>query len=233
MNITELEKKVMQGILRSEFNDGSEKSHPIWSWSIRADGVAKKSIPGVVASLAKKGLAICDGEGKESCVCLSDEGMKMLAASAVRQPESWLSRARSVDTTTPVEIAREQRRIKARRLMRTAVDDRGKTWLMPTAKSIAMNRDPAEVEKKKASLENFLASRPKAEPKPKREKALRAAPEKDGQGYQACCTKCGGIAQPRKYRSDAVRFRREHLEVAANRNHTVTIEMRAKGGGKN
>ena len=78
MKITELERKVMQGIVDSEFQNGSDGRSPIWSWSIRCD-VAKKSIPGVVSSLVKKQLAYCDGEGKDACVALTDVGIGCLA----------------------------------------------------------------------------------------------------------------------------------------------------------
>ena len=85
--ITELERQVMQGILDSEYADGNpgdeeNGSAEIWAWSIRCK-VARSSIPGVVASLVKKGLVRCqDGDTKkEDTLWLTGAGVKALRES--------------------------------------------------------------------------------------------------------------------------------------------------------
>jgi hypothetical protein len=90
--VTPLELKVMGGIVKSEYNsDGPDASAPVWSWSVAYNcgpGVSKKSVPGVIASLVKKGWAVCDaGETrKDDCVALTDEGFALLAVSGLALP---------------------------------------------------------------------------------------------------------------------------------------------------
>lgn len=83
--LTDSELKVLNGIVDSEYNgSGNDVDNGvwIWSWSIRAKGIAKKSIPGVVASLVKKGLVGCDaGETrKEDSLFLTDLGCEVWKA---------------------------------------------------------------------------------------------------------------------------------------------------------
>lgn len=65
---TELEKDVLLGgIYLNNFQDGSKGEASIWVDQIIANGATKKvtpkQLPGVVASLSKKGLISTDGEG--------------------------------------------------------------------------------------------------------------------------------------------------------------------------
>jgi hypothetical protein len=77
--ITELERKVILGIMASEYCDGDPMSE-IWSWSIRAPGIAKKSLSGIVSSLSKKGLVICrSGEiHSEDTIAITQEAFDLV-----------------------------------------------------------------------------------------------------------------------------------------------------------
>lgn len=82
MEITDKERAVLKGIIDSEYN-GDNGRNPIWSWSIRCN-LPKRTIPGVVGSLAKKGLVQCDkGETKdEDTVVLTEAGYALVAGYA-------------------------------------------------------------------------------------------------------------------------------------------------------
>jgi hypothetical protein len=58
VSITQNERAVLVGIYQSDYADGGTQPH-IWAWSINAPSIAKASLPGVVASLSKKGLVSC------------------------------------------------------------------------------------------------------------------------------------------------------------------------------
>ena len=64
MKITKNELAALAAIDASEY--GSYLSDEIWSFSIADNSELKpKSIPGIVASLSKKGLVVCGGSGRE------------------------------------------------------------------------------------------------------------------------------------------------------------------------
>lgn len=75
-NLTALELDVLKAIDASEYGDSLTDG--VWSFSIAQNiraGVAKRSIPGVVASLSKKGLVVVSGYGtSESYVTITDAG---------------------------------------------------------------------------------------------------------------------------------------------------------------
>lgn len=60
--LTELEQDVLDGIYRSEYNDGGVTSE-VWSWSIAPRKAGVKQVSGVVSSLVKKEIVTCQGEG--------------------------------------------------------------------------------------------------------------------------------------------------------------------------
>jgi len=77
VSITPNERAVIVGIYQSEYADGGEQPN-IWSWSIRAPGIAKASLPGIVGSLSKKGLVECeefDIGARENTVRISTRGV--------------------------------------------------------------------------------------------------------------------------------------------------------------
>ena len=84
--LTELEHDVLvNGILRNNFQDGAEGEQAIWSDQIVSNGrmekVTAKQLPGVVASLVKKGLLTSDGEA----VQLTDSGISVARAAAAKK----------------------------------------------------------------------------------------------------------------------------------------------------
>lgn len=81
--VTELERDVLAGIYASEYSDGP-LAEP-WSWSIRAKVATKAQIPGVVASLVKKGLVRSNGMGKEASVGVTERGYHVAVALGIRQ----------------------------------------------------------------------------------------------------------------------------------------------------
>lgn len=60
--LTELEIDVLDGIYRSDYNDGGTTAD-IWAWSINARKATTKQLSGVVSSLSKKGIVVTDGDG--------------------------------------------------------------------------------------------------------------------------------------------------------------------------
>jgi len=78
MNITETERKALQGILDSNFQDGpGEVGKWVWTWSANPFKT-KRTFSGAVASLVKKGLAdVCD-EGDDAVICITQAGMDAL-----------------------------------------------------------------------------------------------------------------------------------------------------------
>jgi len=61
-------------------NNFSEAGELVWSWSISdCCTVHRSQIAGVISSLAKKGLVVCEGQGNESTVRVTSDGMNYLA----------------------------------------------------------------------------------------------------------------------------------------------------------
>lgn len=77
-NLTELEKDCLRACYASEYNGefGTEFKPCIWSFSVADNASITKpeQVSGVIASLVKKGIVVCDGHGNERCVSVvSDE----------------------------------------------------------------------------------------------------------------------------------------------------------------
>ena len=74
MNITDLEKQVIQNILDSEYMDATDEqiiNWAVWSFSVTNE---TKQLAGALGSFVKKGLVSCDEcEGDETCA-LTIEG---------------------------------------------------------------------------------------------------------------------------------------------------------------
>ncbi len=83
MNITPLEAKILINIAENELSPGNgavpathKDAGSTWAncLGIGPEEIEARSIPGVVASLSKKGLAWCSGKGKEAEVGLTQAG---------------------------------------------------------------------------------------------------------------------------------------------------------------
>lgn len=78
IKLTELEKELLLiGFAKSDFFEREEQS-VIWANSF-ADmpNIKSKSISGVVSSLAKKGIMMCDGNGSEATISLTELGQEI------------------------------------------------------------------------------------------------------------------------------------------------------------
>lgn len=73
IQLTQLEKEVLEGINNSDYGD--DLGDPIWSWSIRHASAGSKVISGVVSSLSKKGLTNSQGSGNDQVVALTVAGV--------------------------------------------------------------------------------------------------------------------------------------------------------------
>ena len=75
MNLTVLEKDVMRAIGENQYSD--YPGAPVWSFAIEYHTVFtnKHQISGVVSSLIKKGIVVSEGDGKDSVVCLTKQGI--------------------------------------------------------------------------------------------------------------------------------------------------------------
>lgn len=73
MSLTQLETIMIKILAANEYS--SFPGDPIWSNCLGGRGVPTRSIPGVVASLVKKGLASASGHGQEATVSLTDDGV--------------------------------------------------------------------------------------------------------------------------------------------------------------
>jgi predicted MarR family transcription regulator len=74
INLTDLEKLVLEGINNSDYGD--DLGDPIWSWSINCT-VKGKARSGVVSSLSQKGLVGSNGSGKDDTVWLTPIGVEI------------------------------------------------------------------------------------------------------------------------------------------------------------
>lgn len=80
MKLTDKEKQVLENIARNDYTTGNgaepEKREDTYCWADCVDcgpfNVPRKSIPGIIGSLVKKGLVLTDGE----CIELSDSGFQ-------------------------------------------------------------------------------------------------------------------------------------------------------------
>lgn len=85
-NITKNEAIILHSIATSEFAPGNGARPTSYAetgavWSNCLDGVPRTSIPGVVASLSKKGLVTCEGAGSEAVVAMTEAGFAAWKAS--------------------------------------------------------------------------------------------------------------------------------------------------------
>lgn len=84
--ITELELKVLNAIVDSDYQDCiNVVNNWVWSWSANPwDGTPEsRKFAAVLVSLIKKGLAKQDGEGRDACVCITEQGLAILKESVV------------------------------------------------------------------------------------------------------------------------------------------------------
>ena len=78
MSLTAKELEVLKAIDTSEYGDYLDDA--IWSWALsdNVENVEPASLPGVVASLSKKGLIAVDSverHGDEATISMTDEGI--------------------------------------------------------------------------------------------------------------------------------------------------------------
>jgi DNA-binding MarR family transcriptional regulator len=81
IQITENERKVLRAILTNDFGDGDDLA---WRWSNSINdagepsGLSGKTLSGVCASLAQKGLVQADGQsGRDACIRLTPAGAEI------------------------------------------------------------------------------------------------------------------------------------------------------------
>jgi len=88
MTLTNLERRVIQGILDSDYMDG-ETAWPavgkhVWTWSANPFTITRdeavtpnfRKYAGVISSLVKKGYVVSVEDGEDSTVRLTEEGWK-------------------------------------------------------------------------------------------------------------------------------------------------------------
>ena len=77
-NLTILEKDVLQAVVNNDYSAGNPHGAG-WSWAINdaCEVVQTKSFSGVVSSLSKKGVVICQGSGDDACISLTDLGREL------------------------------------------------------------------------------------------------------------------------------------------------------------
>lgn len=72
--ITDLEKKVIENIINSEYMDASGEDMVNWSvWSFSVTNETKK-LAGALGSLVKKGLCVCDSSEEDETCALTAKG---------------------------------------------------------------------------------------------------------------------------------------------------------------
>jgi hypothetical protein len=76
VKLTALEVDVLKGLYASEYHDGGPQPY-IWSWAIRNQLATPAQLPGVVSSLAKKGITRSDGSGEERAVAVTELGAQV------------------------------------------------------------------------------------------------------------------------------------------------------------
>lgn len=86
MNLTDIERKAIQGILDSDFMDGSKGQDAVgkqvWSWSANPFS-NKRTFSGAIGSLVKKGFVKADDYSTapdDRCVTLTQAGMDAFLA---------------------------------------------------------------------------------------------------------------------------------------------------------
>lgn len=74
VKMTELEAKVVAGILASEYDAGQTVGKWVWSWSANKGFENKRSFPGAVASSVKKGFVTTEDYDGEDTITLTQLG---------------------------------------------------------------------------------------------------------------------------------------------------------------
>lgn len=73
--LTPKELKVLQAIVKSEYNSDSSLTATVWTFTIGQNSdLIPKSIPGIVCSLVKKGLVTIGGFGTEATITMTKTG---------------------------------------------------------------------------------------------------------------------------------------------------------------
>lgn len=67
-NLTPLELAALHNLMNSDYGN------PCWDWCATGGLVTKKNVGGVVASLSKKDLVTCDGEGQDATIFVTPAG---------------------------------------------------------------------------------------------------------------------------------------------------------------
>ena len=82
MKLTDLETKMLQNIITNDF--GEEPYHVIWAncWDCGKNGrfVDGKVASGIISSLSKKGLVLCQGDGEDATIELTKLGQTLVAS---------------------------------------------------------------------------------------------------------------------------------------------------------
>ncbi len=77
-NLTNLEAAVLTNLVNSDFG---ENGVGVWAFEAAGGIVSKKSVAGVVASLSKKGLVICEYYDQDDIISITPAGHAALTAS--------------------------------------------------------------------------------------------------------------------------------------------------------
>lgn len=81
MNLTDLEKDVLvNGLYNNEYCNDPDSEIYVWANSIgyHCKGTQERQLSGVISSLSKKEIVVCEGHGNESTVRVTKKGMKVL-----------------------------------------------------------------------------------------------------------------------------------------------------------
>jgi hypothetical protein len=82
MNLTNLERQGLQGIVKSDFQDGNPPvDNPVWTFSANPFK-SKRTFSGVMSSLVQKGLAGSQDDGPEHVVWITEAGLAALNSPA-------------------------------------------------------------------------------------------------------------------------------------------------------
>jgi hypothetical protein len=92
MKITSLELQILKGITKSDFYENGQGS-VVYGWSVyETCGIPRKSCPGVVSSLVKKGLVGVDGSGDERALWITTLGYDTLTEMGLMNAEGYFTK---------------------------------------------------------------------------------------------------------------------------------------------
>ena len=109
-DLTLLEHNTLAGIYASEYHAGNYGHPSIWRWAVRAGGVAKRQLPGVISSLQRKGFVQCDGDGKEATITVTETGHAYAVAHRIPDALDTPPTADDVDAET-AKLVRELKKV--------------------------------------------------------------------------------------------------------------------------